>query len=110
MTNRKREYLIEILQAFENQADIAIKSARRVREALQASADGKAIRECCDLEFAISSLNGWIRKLPQSRILNRTCSQCIFFSEEFNCKKADSYTLGNADACDYFAERKGDQQ
>ena len=110
MTESKREQLIDRLQGFEHQAEIAIRDARRVRKALQAGKDEKAERECCGLEFAIRALNGLIRFLPKARILNKTCSQCQFFSSDC-CTKAGFYSLvsRNDDACEYFSQRKGEK-
>lgn len=111
MTESKRELLIDRLQGFEHQAKIAIRDARKVRKALQSGEEDKAERECGGLDFAISSLNSWIELLPKARLLNRTCSQCKFFSSNC-CTKAGLYSLcsGNNDACEFFSLRKGDKQ
>lgn len=109
MTDSKREQIIDRLHAFEDQAGIAIRTARKVRKALQSGAEDEAERECGDLDFAISGLNSWIELLPKARLLNKTCSQCKFFSSNC-CAKAGLHSLcsGNNDACEFFSLRKGD--
>ena len=108
MTESKRERLIDCLQGFEHQAEIAIRDARKVRKALQAGKDEKAERECCDLDFAIRGLNSWINGLPKGRTLNKTCSQCNFFALGY-CSRASSHVLETSDVCEYFSQRKGDE-
>lgn len=108
MTDNKRESLIDRLQGFEHQAKIAIRDARKVRKTLLAGKDDKAAQECCDLDFSVSALNGWICCLPKGRTLNNECSQCKFFALN-RCYKTTLYVMGSSEACQHFSLRKGDK-